>query len=179
MLVDLENACRLIAPRPIVLITTVDKRGRINAAPMSWVTPVESEPPIIIFSTSYESDTYHNISETGEFVLNLVPEQIKKQMYTCSKSFPRGVNELEKAGLSWEPSDKVKPPRVVECPVNLECKLDWTHEGPEYVVVAGRVVAAHAQKGAVKAGRLNAKWVKPLLHLTGKNFVVGDHETGF
>ncbi len=177
MRVDLEDAYRLIAPRPIVLITTVDKRGRINAAPMSWVTPVESDPPIIIFSTSYESDTFRNVSDTEEFVLNLVPEKIKKQMYACSKSFPRGVNELEKAGLNWEPSEKVKPPRIVECPVNLECKLDWIHKGPEYVVVAGKVVAAHAQKGAVKEKRLNAKLVKPLLHLTGKNFVIGDRET--
>lgn len=178
MSVNLEDAYRLIAPRPIVLITTVDKKGRINAAPMSWVTPVESEPPIVIFSTSYESDTYRNVSETQEFVLNLVPEQIKKQMYTCGKSLPRGVNELEKAGLNWELSEKVKPPRIVECPVNLECKLDWTHQGPEYVVVAGRVLVAHARKGAMKAGRLNAEQVKPLLHVSGKNFVIGDHETG-
>ena len=178
MRVNLKIAARLIAPRPIVLITTVDKQGRINAAPMSWVTPVESDPPTIIFSTSYESDTYCNVRETGEFVLNLVPERIEEQMLACSKGFPRGVNELEKAGLSWEPSERVKPPRVVECPINLECRLDWTHEGPEYVVVAGRVIAAHAKKGAVKAGRLNAGVVKPLLHLSGKDFVIGDHETG-
>lgn len=178
MKVNLKDASRLIAPRPIVLITTVDGRGRINAAPMSWVTPVEFEPPIIAFSTSYGSDTYRNISDTGEFVLNLVPEQIKKQMYVCSKSFPRGVNELEKAGLSWAPSEKVKPPRIIECPINLECKLEWVQKGPEYVVVAGRVVTAHAAEGAVKAGRLNAKRVKPLLHLSGKNFVVGDREVG-
>ena len=178
MLVDLKDAYRLIAPRPIVLITTVDKDGRINAAPMSWVTPVESEPPIVIFSTSYDSDTYRNVSETEEFVLNLVPERIKTPMYACGKSFPRGVNELEKVGLTWEPSEKVKPPRIVECPVNLECKLDWNHRGPEYVVVAGRVIAAHARKGAMKAGRLNAEQVKPLLHVSDKSFVIGDRETG-
>ena len=58
--VPLENAYKFLAPRPIVLITTVDKQGRINAAPMSWVTPVESDPLILAFSTSYESDTYRN-----------------------------------------------------------------------------------------------------------------------
>ncbi len=174
---DLKDAYRFIAPRPIVLITTVDRRGRINAAPMSWVTPVESDPPIVAFSTSCDSDTYKNICETEEFVMNLVPEGIKKQMYLCGKNFPRGVNELEKSSLNWERSEKVKPPRVVECPINLECKLDWTHEGPEYVVVAGKVVSAHAQKDAVKAGRLNAKLLKPLLHLSEKCFVIGDHET--
>jgi flavin reductase (DIM6/NTAB) family NADH-FMN oxidoreductase RutF len=99
-------------------------------------------------------------------------------MYICGKSFPRGVNELEKAGLSWEPSELVKPPRVVECPVNLECKLDWMHKGPEYVVIAGKVVAAHAWKDAVKRGMLDAEQVKPLLHVSGKTFVVGDKVTG-
>ena len=178
VMIPLEDAYKFLAPRPIVLITTVDKQGRINAAPMSWVTPVESEPPIIAFSTSYESDTYHNISETGEFVVNLVPANIKKQMWICGKSFPRGVNELERAGLSWEPSEKVKPPRIKECPVNFECKREWTYEGPEYVVIAGRVVVAHAKKEAVKRGLLNAEVVKPLLHLSGRNFVIGDHVTG-
>jgi flavin reductase (DIM6/NTAB) family NADH-FMN oxidoreductase RutF len=178
MKVDLKDAYKLLAPRPIVLITTVDKQGRINAAPMSWVTTVESEPPIVAFSTSYESDTYKNICDTEEFVFNLVPEGIKKQMYACGKNFPRGVNELEKAGLSWEPSDAVKPPRVVECPVNLECKLDWVHRGPEYVVLAGKVVAAHARDAAVKGGMLNAEVVKPLLHISGKTFVVGDKVVG-
>jgi flavin reductase (DIM6/NTAB) family NADH-FMN oxidoreductase RutF len=178
MKVPLEDAYKLLAPRPIVLITTVDREGRINAAPISWVTPIESEPPIVAFSTSYESDTYHNIRETEEFVVNLVPADIRKQMWVCGKSFPRGVNELERAGLSWEPSERVKPPRVKECPVNLECKLDWMHEGPEYVVIAGEVVAAHAARGAVKREMLNAAGVKPLLHLSGRNFVVGDHTVG-
>ncbi len=176
--VDLKDAYHLIAPRPIVLITTVDRYARINAAPMSWVTPLESDPPIVAFSTSHESDTFRNICETEEFVFNLVPAKIKKQMHACSKNYPRGVNELEKVGLTWERSKKVKPPRVVECHVNLECKLDWTYKGPEYVVIAGKVVSAHAQKEAIKAGRLNVDFVKPLLHVLDKNFVVGDHETG-
>jgi len=174
MSLALEDSYKLLAPRPIALITTADKQGRINAAPMSFVMPVEMDPPILVLSTGYDGDTYHNIHETGEFVVNTVTEDIKKQMWICGKSFPRGVNELEKAGLHWEPSEKVKPPRVVECPANFECKLDWTHEGPEYVVLAGRVVAVNVRKGVLKGGRLDAEHVKPLLHLSGKLFVVGD-----
>jgi flavin reductase (DIM6/NTAB) family NADH-FMN oxidoreductase RutF len=173
--IPLTESYRVIAPRPILLITTVDKQGRINAAPMSFVMPVEMDPPIIALSTDPDGDTYKNICETKEFVANVVGEDIKKQMLTCSKSFPRGVNELEKAGLHWEPSEKVKPPRVVECLANLECKLEWVHEGEEYVVVAGRVVAANVMEGVIKSGKFNVKEAKPLLHLTGKLFVVGDH----
>lgn len=174
----LEDFYKLLAPRPIALITTVDRKGRINAAPVSFITPLEMDPPLVAFSTSYEGDTYRNISETKEFVVNLVTEAMKKQMWVCGRSFPRGVNELERAGLSWEPSRRVKPPLVVESPVSLECKLEWTYKGPEYVVVTGRVVAMRVQKGASKGGRLAASKVKPLLHLSGKAFVVGDHEVG-
>lgn len=177
MSITLEDFYKLVAPRPIMLVTTVDKNGRINAAPMSFVMPVEMDPPILAFSTGYESDTYRNIIETGEFVANLVTAEVKKQMYICGRSFPRGVNELEKAGLHWEPSKKVKPPGVVECPANFECKLEWTHEGPEYIVVAGRVVAMNVRKGTLRAGKLNVEQVKPLLHLSGKSFVIGDHTT--
>ena len=173
----LEEFYKLLAPRPIVLITTVDKLGRINAAPMSFVTPIEMDPPILAFSTGYDGDTYRNIAETKEFVVNLVTEEIKRQMWVCGKSFPRGVNELEKAGLHWEPSEKVKPPRVVECPACFECELEWVHEGPEYVVVAGRVVALGVREDAIKAGKLNVEKVKPLLHLSGKSFVIGDRIT--
>ena len=173
--IPLTEYYRVVAPRPILLITTVDKQERINAAPMSFVMPVEMDPPILAFSTGYDRDTYKNICETKEFVANVVGEDIKKQMWTCSKSLPRGVNELEKAGLHWEPSEKVKPPRVVECLANLECKLEWVHEGDEYVVVAGRVVAVNVREDAVKSGKFNVKEAKPLLHLSGKSFVVGDH----
>lgn len=176
--IALEDFYRLVAPRPIALISTVDKEGRINAAPMSFIMPVEMEPPIVAFSTGYDGDTYKNISEIGEFVVGMVDEKIKKEMYVCGKSFPRGVNELEKAGLHWEPSEKVKPPRVVECFANFECKLEWMQRGPEYVVIAGRVLAADIQKNAIKAGKLNVEQVKPLLHLSGKTFVVGDRAVG-
>ncbi len=175
---SLEDFYKLVAPRPIALIVTVDKRDRINAAPMSFITPVEMDPPIIAFSTGYDGDTYKNISETGEFVVGMVGEKIKKEMHVCSKSFPRGVNELEKAGLHWKPSKKVKPPRVVECFANFECKLEWVQRGPEYIVIAGRVVAVDLQKNALKTGKLNVERVKPLLHLSGKTFVVGDRTVG-
>ena len=174
----LEDFYKLLAPRPVVLITTVDRKGRINAAPVSFVTPLEMDPPLLAFSTGYDGDTYRNISETREIVANLVTEDMKKQMWVCGRSFPRGVNELERAGLHWEPSEQVKPPRVTESPVSFECKLEWVHKGPEYVVVTGRVVAMRVRKGTTKAGRLNASKVKPLLHLSGKAFVVGDHEVG-
>lgn len=174
MRTSLENFYRFI-PRPIVLITSVDKFGRINAAPMSFVTPLEMEPPILAFSTSYESHTYRNIIETKEFVAALVTEKIKRQMWICGKSFPKGVNELDKAGLHWKQSKNVKPPLVIECPVNLECKLEWAHKGPEYVVIAGRVLACHINKEAISRGGLNVKKVRPLLHLWKKFFIVGDH----
>lgn len=176
--IALEDCYKLIAPRPIALIVTVDKQGRTNAAPMSFITPIETDPPIVAFSAGHDSDTYKNIVKTGEFVMAMAGEEIKKEIRVCGKSFLHGVNELEKAGLRWEPSKKVKPPHVVECYANLECKLEWMRKGQEYVVIAGRVVAASLRKNSIKAGKLNIEEVKPLLHLSGKSFVVGDLTTG-
>lgn len=172
--IPLERSYRVVAPRPTVLITSIDEEGVPNAAPISYVMPVVSSPPILAFSTSYATDTYKNISETEEFVVNVTTEDMVKQVYTCGKSLPRKENELEKAGLESEPSKEVKPPRVAKSPANLECKLEWMRKGDNYVVIAGRVVEANVREGALKDDKLNVEEVKPLLHLSGRSFVIGD-----
>lgn len=175
MEIPLEKYYRLVAPRPTVLITSVDSEGVPNAAPMSYVMPITTSPPILAFSPSYGSDTYKNISETKEFVVNITTEDMVKQVYACGKSLPRKENELEKAGLKSEPSKKVKPPRIIESPGNIECKLEWMRREDDHVMIAGRVVEVNAKEGALKESILDAEKVKPLLHLSGRSFVVGDH----
>jgi flavin reductase (DIM6/NTAB) family NADH-FMN oxidoreductase RutF len=111
----------LLHPKVVHLVTTVDRKGRINAAPFSWLTPVSDDPPIILLAAWYETDTFKNVEETKELVVNVVPESLKKKMLICAKNYPRGVNELEKARLNWTSSKTVKPPRVVGCVAWLEC----------------------------------------------------------
>lgn len=175
MEIPIEKYYRLIAPRPTVLITTIDEEGNPNAAPISYVAPISSSPPILAFSTSQKGDTYKNIFDTQEFVVNLTSEEMVEKVYACGKSLPRKENELEKAGLESGESEKVKPPRVAKSPANLECKLEWMKDEPDYVTIAGRVVRVEAEEKVLKDEKLNAEEIKPLLHLSGRSFIIGDH----
>ncbi|MDH3668753.1 MAG: flavin reductase family protein, partial [Paracoccaceae bacterium] len=109
--------CSFVAPRPIALVTTVSDRGQMNAAPMSFFNVFAHEPPIVILGLNTRpdgslKDTTLNIGETGEFVVNLCDLPMAQQMVDCGIGFPRGVDEVDKAGLSLIPSLQVRPGRV-------------------------------------------------------------------
>jgi len=118
-----------VAPRPIAFASTVDKDGVPNLAPYSFFNAFSSNPPILVFSSNRRvadnttKDTLHNIEETGEVVINVVNHAIVRQMTVASISFPTGVSEFAKAGLTPLASDLVKPFRVKESPVQMECKV--------------------------------------------------------
>jgi flavin reductase (DIM6/NTAB) family NADH-FMN oxidoreductase RutF len=125
LLID-NDTLRLLGFSPVTLITTVGKDGSINAAPHSWVTVVDYDPPQLLFSVNIKHDTYRNLSETEEFVVNIPSACMIKEIWITQKPFPYGINELEKAGLTSLPSEKVKPPRIKECKAHIECKVVWT-----------------------------------------------------
>lgn len=116
-----------IVPRPIALVTTIDKEGRVNAAPFSYFQGLTSDPQLLMISVGRNKgvpkDTVQNIEETREFVVNVVTEDMIEQTVQTSVAHPRGVSELEIAGLTAQDSDRVKPPRILESPVNIECRL--------------------------------------------------------
>jgi len=118
-----------IAPRPIAFASTIDENGNPNLAPYSFFNCFSSNPPILVFSSNRRvadnttKDTLHNIRKTGEVVINVVNYNIVRQMAVASISFPSGVSEFEKSGLTPIPSDLVKPFRVKESPAHLECRL--------------------------------------------------------
>lgn len=167
------QAYKLLAPRLVWLITTVDKKGRINAAPFSFVTPVEFDPPLVSFACGCEHHTYKNIVETGQFVINIPPASLKKQVLICGKAWPAGVNELEKAELKWAKAQKVKPPLVSDCPINLECVLKEIKEGKDHCIILGQVVEVHFKK-EIFNGKVNLKNFKPLMHLGGTDFATAE-----
>lgn len=145
-----------IVPRPIALVVTQSASGRLNAAPFSWFNTVSSEPPVIVlgiaarppearkYGGAEQKDTLANIRATGEFVLNLVSAKIAAQTNITEGDFSPAVNELEKAGLHTAPSTKVKPPRIAESPVSLECRtFEIVPLSQTSAVVLGRVFAMH------------------------------------
>ena len=118
-----------VAPRPIAFVSTVDEAGVPNLAPYSFFNVFSSNPPICVFSSNRRvgnnttKDTLHNVQATGECVINMVSFKIVRQMALCSVEYPAGVSEFEKSGLTPIDSDLVKPFRVRESPVQLECKV--------------------------------------------------------
>jgi flavin reductase (DIM6/NTAB) family NADH-FMN oxidoreductase RutF len=119
----------LVTPRPIALVTTLSPDGRINAAPFSFFNLLGASPPICAFAPGDREDgtpkdTARNVRAVHEFVVNLVDEALAGAMNRCAASLPYGENELTYAGLTTAPSTCVRPPRIAESPVNLEC-VEW------------------------------------------------------
>jgi len=131
--------------RPIVIITTVSKEGVPNAA-LKTNFMVVSSLKKAAFACHPEHDTYRNIIETEEFVVNVPSEEIIEQVMVMAVDFPHNVNEIEKAGLTATPSEKVKPPRIEECRLHLECKLKWCKDN----IFVGEVVAASADEDLIQ-----------------------------
>jgi flavin reductase (DIM6/NTAB) family NADH-FMN oxidoreductase RutF len=142
-----------IVPRPIALVSTISEDGIRNLAPFSFFTGISSKPALICFcpgprpAGGPRKDTLRNISMTREFVVNIVSEEIGSAMNVTSGEYPPEVDEFEVARLTAIPSDLVKPPRVAESPVNMECLLYLTIEFSEEPgggnLVIGEVIRMH------------------------------------
>lgn len=127
-----------VAPRPIAFASTVDEDGNPNLSPFSFFNVFGANPPIMIFSPARSvrgnktKHTLDNAEATKEVVINIVNYDIVQQMSLSSTMYPKGVNEFVKAGFTMLPSDKVKPFRVAESPVQFECKVnDIIYTGDE------------------------------------------------
>lgn len=154
-----------VAPRPIALVSTVDKDGNVNLAPFSNFNAFSTNPPVLVFSASRSGrtgetkDTYKNIKETMECCISIVEYSFVHQISFASTEFPRGVNEFVKAGLTPIPSDIVKAPRVAESPVHFECKVNQVIElgdqGGSGNLFLCQVVRIHTEDRVMKDGKLD------------------------
>lgn len=142
-----------VVPRPIAFVSTVSRDGVLNLAPFSFFTAVSANPPIVAFApirragANPNKDTLHNIQATQEFVVNIVSEEFAEKMNACSADFPPDVDEFAASGLTPLASDLVKPPRVAESHIHMECKLYLAMEFGELPgsgnLVLGEVVRFH------------------------------------
>ncbi|GAB4311909.1 MAG: flavin reductase family protein [Methanobacteriaceae archaeon] len=172
---DNNSAYRILAPRPTIIVTTINSKNEVNAAPFSFTMPVSMDPPLVAFASVPSHDTYRNIDEIPEFVVNIPHETILEKLWITGEKFPYGVNEIEKAGLNQISSEIVAPPKIKECVGHLECKVEWIKEAGDHNLIVGRVVRTDIKPESLKDGLLNVEKVKPVLHLGGVDFVVGDH----
>ncbi|HDH41377.1 MAG TPA: flavin reductase family protein [Candidatus Altiarchaeales archaeon] len=173
MRLELKKFYSALAPRLVVLVSSVDGDGNVNAAPFSFVMPVSMDPPLLALASAHERDTLANIRETGEFVVNLPSEEILKELWICAKNFPRGIDEIEKSGLTEIPSERVNPPRIEECVAWFECKLVNEFEAGDHVILLGEVLAAGVKGDIIdEKGNLDISSVNVPLHLGGPEFAV-------
>ncbi|KAF3885202.1 MULTISPECIES: flavin reductase family protein [Nostocales] len=117
-----------VVPRPIAWVSTVARDGTYNLAPFSFFMGVTANPPTLAISCGHrrgvgKKDTLVNAESSGELVINVVVEEVEQQMNISSAEFPPEVDEFKEAGLTPIPSVKVRPPRVAESPINIECQL--------------------------------------------------------
>jgi flavin reductase (DIM6/NTAB) family NADH-FMN oxidoreductase RutF len=137
--------------------------------------PVSINPPLMALSSVPSHHTFLNLKDTREMVVNVPSASILEKLWITGEKFPQGINELEKAGLTQMPSMKVSPPRIKDCIAHMECKVTLTMECGDHHLVVGEVLELSVRDDAIKEGLLDVEKMKPILHLGGKDFVVGDH----
>ncbi len=167
-----------IAPRPICFASTVDKEGNVNLSPFSFFNLFSTNPPVIVFSTSRRvrnnttKHTLQNILEVPEVAVNIVSYDMVQQVSLSSCEYPKGVDEFKKAGLTKEPSKLIKPPRVKESPVQMECKVlevkPLGTEGGAGNLIIAEVIIIHMYENILdESGRIDQRKLDLVARLGG------------
>jgi flavin reductase (DIM6/NTAB) family NADH-FMN oxidoreductase RutF len=169
-----------VIPRPIGWISTVDENGVNNLAPFSYFNAVGEDPPHVMFSTvrgnNTNKDTLNNVLSNGQFVVNMVTEELAEQMNTTSQSVASDVDEFQLTNLTPISSLKIKPMRVKESPITFECELVHhyfleDHKNGGACIVIGRIVMMHfADDVLLDNYKINLENYKPIARLAGSNY---------
>ena len=166
----------VIVPRPIAFVSTMSPEGSLNVAPFSYFNAISSQPPLLGISINRRAgtpkDTLRNIEATGEFVVNTVDEALGPRMVQTSGDWPEEVDEFQITGLTPVRSDLIKPPRVGEAPVSLECRLYKTIELGATFFVVGEILRAHVKDEVLTNGRVDIEKLHPLGRLGGDGYSV-------
>ena len=184
----------LVIPRSIGWISSIDADGNANLAPYSFFNAVSYRPPTVMFSSSRgkgspkddHKDSQRNIEATGEFVCNLTTWDTREAMNATSATVPMNVDEFELAGLTKEPSKLVRPPRVAEAPVHLECRhiktvtLPGTSPNDVYNVIFGQVIGINIRDEFITSdGLIDVGRLRPIARLGYQDYAVVNADTIF
>jgi flavin reductase (DIM6/NTAB) family NADH-FMN oxidoreductase RutF len=160
----------IVGPRPIGWISSMSAAGAFNLAPYSFFNAFNYRPPLVGFSSIGWKDTVANVQATGEFVWNLATMALAQPMNITSAPAPPEMDEFDLAGLTPAPSRKVKAPRVLESPVNFECRLSQLIQltgadgtAVDSWLVLGEVVAVHIDPALIVDGVYDTAAAHPIL----------------
>jgi len=170
-----------IVPRPIAFVSSIDAAGVRNLAPFSYFTACSSNPPVVCFCTSVRSgpmpykDTLRNIEATGEFVVNIVSEEFAGKMNATSAEVPPEIDEFELSGLTPLASDLVRPPRVAESKVQMECRLHQIVRVSDKpgggILVLGEVIRFHVLERLLDGFRIDPDKLNAIGRMGGPTYV--------
>lgn len=155
----------VVVPRPIAWVTTLSSDGVVNLAPHSFYTVACRRPPIVMFSSVGKKDTLRNVNDTGEFVVNLTPARLIEQVNNSSARFEADQSEPTHLDIAMEPSVSVKPPRVRDSPVSIECTLHSTSELGDSTVIFGDVVRITVEESVIVDGHPEYTRLDPVARL--------------
>ncbi|MBC7523618.1 MAG: flavin reductase family protein [Flavobacterium sp.] len=169
-----------IIPRPIGWISTIDQNGIHNLAPFSYFNAVGEDPPHVMFSTirgnNTNKDTLNNILANGQFVVNMVTEDLVEKMNATARPFASDVDEFEIVGLSKIASEKIMPMRVKESLITFECEMVHhyfleNHKNGGACVIIGQIVMMHFDDTILLDNfKINLENYKPVSRLAGSNY---------
>ncbi|WP_181350370.1 flavin reductase family protein [Thalassobacillus sp. CUG 92003] len=170
-----------VVPRAIAWVSSIDKDGMPNLAPFSFFTVASMDPITLCFSAgpgnneSGFKDTVANIKETGEFVVNIVSEDMANKMYESSKNYDPEEDEFARADIASAPSELVRAPRVSDSPVNMECTLDRIVEVGASRLILGRVICYHLKDEIeMDSDKVDPHKLKPVGRMAGDYTYVRD-----
>jgi flavin reductase (DIM6/NTAB) family NADH-FMN oxidoreductase RutF len=169
-----------IVPRPIAFVSSLSADGIPNLAPFSFFTAISANPPVICFSPmrrgsdGVKKDTLNNIEATREFVVNIVSEEFAEQMNLCSGEYPPEVDEFKVSGLTPIASDLVKPARVAESHIHMECRLvQVVHVSPKPLggsIVLGEVLRFHVDDAFIQEFAIDPDKLRPIGRMGGSTY---------
>lgn len=166
-----------VVPRPIAFVSTLSPDGVPNLAPFSFFNVICANPPVVCFACGTRvppKDTLVNIRATGEFVVNIVTEEIAERMNLCSGEYGAAIDEFQVSGLTPVPSEVVRPSGVAESPVNMECKLvqivDVSLKPMGGSLVLGEVVRFHVERRLFDNFRIDPAELRAIGRMGGNGY---------
>ncbi len=156
-------------PCPVVLVTCVDSKGIPNIITLAWVGTVCSNPPMLGLGIRPHRYSYGLIERSGEFVVNIPTKEILKETDFCGMVSGKDVDKFSQTGLTPEPAEKVKPPLIKECPVNIECVVKKKIPLGVHHLFLGEIVHVHVDQEILnEKGRIDFNRASPFVYNQGE-----------
>ncbi len=174
MSINKNKYYKLLAPRPTVCVSTVDKKGISNVAPYSFSTPLSFNPPLLGVSIGKGKDTIKNARESKDFVVAPLTKNWMKEGIKSEISVASDISEFKEVNLTESESREVNSPSIQEAPINIECTYSKDVETGDHYLLVGEVVNMTIEENATRKGRINLEKLGSVGHVGGDEFSITD-----